>query len=139
MKSFLAALILILFYSCSGTQHVTKVECNTVVCDTIDNYVLSQFCKDTTIIYNLTYTDSIKLKRLDGDLAFKIIRCQSCKGIEYVNILTNDEKLIQEVVVRHNKSGGESEKFTVDTLKAHLDPYVKVNWFEYGKVFYITK
>jgi hypothetical protein len=138
MRSCIILFVCILLYSCSGAEHITNVECNTVKCDTVDSYLLSQYCKDTTIVYNITNVDSVRLSRPDGQLAFQVIRCQYCKGVEYVDITSSENKLIQEVIVNH-KGGGVSEKFPVDTIKPYLDPFVKVNWQEFGKVFYIIK
>lgn len=114
------------------------VKCDNVVCDTIDTYLLKQICTDKTIEYNLTYKDTVDLTRLDGEITFEIHHCGRCEGMEYVDVLSHDNKNIEKVKVNYN-GGGQSEKISLNTLSKFIPATVKVNWAEHGKVFYITK
>jgi hypothetical protein len=139
MKKLFLGLLLVSLYSCSTVQHQTKVECDNVVCDTINNYFLKQVCKDTTIEYNFTYTDTIKLKRIDGVFSFRVMRCQNCQGTQFVNVLNSNGKIIQELEVEHNY-GAHSTESNIEDISMYLNPYIKIDWKDYGgKVFYLTK
>lgn len=132
----LYALIITTLTSCDNAD--IDVKCDNVVCDTIDTYLFRQISSDKTIEYDLTYTDTVKLTKLDGEVTFEIHQCRHCEGIEYVDLISHDNKTIEKVKV-HYSGGGQSEKISLNTLSKFIKSTVKVNWTKHGKVFYITQ
>ena len=116
----------------------SSIKCDDIVCDTISTYFVKQIINDKTILYNVTYTDTIKLKELDGEITFEIHQCSNCKGTEYVDILSHDNKTIANVKVTYD-GGGQSDKIPLKTLSKYIPTTIKINWEGRGKVFYLTK
>lgn len=134
----LLTLLTILVVTRSCNNNPKSLKCDNVVCDTISNYYLTQICKDTTILYDLTYIDTAKLIRPDGELTFSIHECGHCEGVQQVDMIGKNNKVVQTVKVNYN-GNGKSENIRIESLNIFLDKIIKVNWIEHGKIFYITQ
>jgi hypothetical protein len=138
MRAVLFILALVTLGACAGAEHVTQVECSNIRCDTIDTYEVNQFCADSTYHYDLTYVDTIRLQRMDGELSFALHRCHGCKGTQFAWILDENNKPLKEVMILH-KGVAVSEKIKLEELFEGPDKYVKVNWSDPGKIFYLGR
>jgi hypothetical protein len=133
--STLLGLTSLAWTSCDNDK--VGVTCDNIVCDTINTYLVKQTCDGKTVEYNLTYTDTVKLERLYGEITFEIHQCKRCQGMEYVDLLSHDNLRVGKVKVNYN-GGGQSEKINIEGLSSYIKSTLKVNWSDHGKVFYIT-
>lgn len=126
---------LLLSVSCKPASR-SDFACDNVACDTIDTYSLRQYCPDTTIDYNLTYRDTARLIRADGELSFSISQCRNCTGKLEVPIVDEQHQVIDTVQVNYS-GDGISDRINITALGKAANGTLRVDWKTGGKVFYI--